>query len=420
MKLKYGKEEIRLPIEDKNIIKILNSEKQEVLLNPENKLRELLKNPIGCPSLRKLIFQKKASKILIIVNDITRPTPYEIILPPLLDELHQIGIKKENILFMVATGIHRSNSQEEIKEIFGENIFSAYKFINHDCDDPNLKDLGKLKSGNKLLVNPIISDIDFIITTGVIVPHYFAGFSGGRKSILPGICGRKTIEANHAQMVHHDARAGNFKSNPVHQEMQEAAEKVGVDFNINVVTDENHQIVEIVAGELLASWQQGVEICKQIYICPIEKRVDVVIASAGGYPKDINVYQAQKALNNAYQAIKPGGTIILLAECSEGYGESTFENWIEEANIPDDIIKRSNKKFILGGHKAYSIAKLTKEVEVILISSLPQDKVRKLFFIPMKNVSQALNYVKDKYGGDFQAYVLPSGNTVLPFFSILG
>ena len=414
MKLKYGKEEVRLPIEDKNIIKMLNLKKQKVLLNPENKFRELLKNPIGYPSLGELIFQKKASKILIIVNDITRPTPYEVILPPLLDELHQIGIKKENIIFIIATGIHRSNSQEEIREIFGKDIFFNYKFINHNCDDSNLKDLGNLESGNKLWVNPIISETDFIITTGVIVPHYFAGFSGGRKSILPGICGRETIKANHGRMVHPDARAGNLKGNPVHQEMQEASEKVGVDFNINVVTDEKHQIIEIVAGELLTSWQQGVEICKKIYLCPIEKKADVVIASAGGYPKDINVYQAQKTLNNAYQAIKPEGTIILLAECLEGYGEPTFEKWIEEANTSDDIIKRLKNKFVLGGHKAYAIAKLTKEVEVILISSLPSEKVRKLFFIPMEDISQALNYVNDKYGEDFQAYILPSGNTVVP------
>ncbi|MBU2439604.1 nickel-dependent lactate racemase [bacterium] len=420
MKLKYGKEEIQLPIQDENIIKILNLKKQKALLNPENRLKSLLKNPINSLSLGDLIIQKKAKKILIIVNDITRPTPYKVILPPLLDELHQIGIIKENIIFMVATGIHRSNSREEIKEMFGENIFSAYKFINHDCDDPHLKNLGKLKSGNKLWVDPIVSDIDFIITTGVIVPHYFAGFSGGRKSILPGICGRKTIEANHARMVSSDSRAGNLKGNPVHQEMQEAAEKVGVDFNINVVTDENHQIVEIVAGELLTSWQYGVEVCKQIYFCPIKKKADIVIASAGGYPKDINVYQAQKALENACHAVKPGGTIILLAECTEGYGEPTFEKWIEEANTPDDIIKRLNKKFVLGGHKAYSIAKLTKEVEVILISSLPPEKVRKLFFIPMENISQATEYIKEKYGEDFQAYILPSGNTVLPFSSIPG
>ncbi len=420
MKLRYGKKEVQLLIQDKNIIKILNLKKQKALLNPENKLRELLKNPIGCPSLRELIFQKKTSKILIIVNDITRPTPYEIILPPLLDELQQIGIKKENIIFIIATGIHRSNSQEEIKEMFGENVFSAYKFINHDCDNPRQKDLGKLKSGNKLWVDPIVSDIDFIITTGVIVPHYFAGFSGGRKSILPGICGRKTIEANHAKMVYSDSRAGNLKGNPVHEEMQEAAEKVRVDFNINVVTNERHEIIEIVAGELLKSWLKGVEVCKKTYLCSIKQKAEVIIASAGGYPEDINVYQAQKALNNAYQAVRPGGTIVLLAECAEGYGEPTFEKWIEEANSPDDIIERLNKKFILGGHKAYSIVKLTKEVEVILISSFPQDKVRKLFFIPMKNISQALNYVKDKYSEDFQAYILPSGNTVLPFFSNLG
>ena len=414
MKLKYGKKSVKLPLPNKNILKILNSEEQEVLLNPEDKLSDLLKNPMGGLSLKKLIQQKGVKKILIIVNDITRPTPYKMILPPLLDELKKIGIKKENIAFMVATGIHRSNSPEEIKEIFGEDIFSTYKFINHNCDDHNLKDLGNLKSGNKLWVDPMVSDIDFIITTGVIVPHYFAGFSGGRKSILPGICGRKTIESNHAQMVHLNARAGNLKGNPVHQEMQEAAEKVGVDFNINVVIDKNHKIVEIVAGELLTSWLQGVEVCKQIYICPIEKKADVVIASTGGYPKDINVYQAQKALNNAYQAVKPGGTIILLAECSEGYGEPTFKKWVEEANSPDDIIERLKKKFVLGGHKAYAIAKLTKEVEVILISSLPQDKVRKLYFIPMENISQATEYIKEKYGEDFQAYILPSGNTVVP------
>ena len=414
MKLKYGKEEIQLPIQDKHVIQILNPKKQKALLHPENKLKNLLKNPINSPSLKDLVNQKKAQKILIVVNDITRPTPYEVILPPLLNELDQIGIKKENITFIIATGIHRSNSPEEIKKIFGENIFSAYKFINHDCDDPHLEDLSDLKSDNKLWVDPIVSDVDFIITTGVIVPHYFAGFSGGRKSILPGICGRKTIEANHAKMVHLNARAGNLKDNPVDEEMQEAAEKVGVDFNINVITDENHQIVEIVAGELLASWQQGVEISRQIYLYPIAKKAEVVIASAGGYPKDINVYQAQKALDNAYQAVKPGGTIILLAECAEGYGEPIFENWIEEANTPDDIINRLKKKFVLGGHKAYAIAKLTKEVEVILISSLPPEKVRKLFFIPMENISQAIEYVKDKYGEDFQAYIIPSGNTVVP------
>ncbi|MEA2022051.1 MAG: nickel-dependent lactate racemase [Candidatus Caldatribacteriota bacterium] len=414
MKLKYGKEEIQLPIQDKNIIQILNSNRQKALLHPENRLKELLKNPINCSSLKDLVTQKGAEKVLVIVNDITRPTPYDVILPPLLEELHYIGIRKENIIFIIATGSHRGNSKEEIIEIFGEDIASCYKFMNHDDQKSQMKDFGQLKSGNRLLVNSIVSEVDFVITTGVIVPHYFAGFSGGRKSILPGICGRKTIEANHSNMIHPDTRAGNLKGNPVHEEMQEAAEKVGVDFNINVVTDENHQIIEIVAGELYTSWQQGVEVCKKTYLCPIKRKAEVVITSTGGYPKDINVYQAQKALENAYQAIKPGGTIILLAECPEGYGQATFERWIEEASSIDDIINRLKKKFVLGGHKAFSIARVAKEVEVLLISSLPQDKVHKLFFIPMENITRALNYVREKHGEDFKAYILPLGNTVVP------
>jgi len=414
MKLNYGKEEVQLPLPDKNILEVLNLKEQEVLSNPEEKLKNLLKNPIGSPSLKELIFQKKAQKILIIVNDITRPTPYKIILPPLLNELDEAGVNKEDIKFIIATGIHRDNYKEELSNIFGEDIISTYKFINHNADSPDLHYLGKLKSGNELWVNPIVSESDFIITTGVIVPHYFAGFSGGRKSILPGICGRKTIEANHSKMIHLNSRAGNFKDNPVHEEMQEAAEKVGVDFNINVVINENHKIVEIVAGGLFESWQKGVEVGKKIYFYPIKKRAEVVIASAGGYPKDINVYQAQKSLDNAYQAVKPGGTIILLAECTEGYGEPIFEQWIKEAESPEDIIKRIKEKFVLGGHKAYSISRVVKEVEVILISSLPPEKVRKLFFIPMKNISPAIDYVKNKYGENFQAYVLPSGNTVVP------
>jgi nickel-dependent lactate racemase len=155
-------------------------------------------------------------------------------------------------------------------------------------------------------------------------------------------------------------------------------------------------------------------VCKKIFLCPIKQKAEVVIVSAGGYPKDINVYQAQKALDNAYQAVKPGGTIILLAECTEGYGEPIFEQWIKEAESPEDIIKRIKEKFVLGGHKAYGIARVVKEVEVILISSLPPEKVCKLFFIPMRNISQAIDYVKNKYGKDFQVYILPSGNTVVP------
>jgi lactate racemase len=290
---------------------------------------------------------------------------------------------------------------------------SSYNFINHSCDE-NLLDLGRLASGNRLLVNSIIKKVDFVITTGVIVPHYIAGFSGGRKSILPGICGRETIENNHSNMIHPDAVTGNLKDNPVHEEMTEAAKRVEVDFNINVVTDEDGNIIDIVAGELSSSWDRGVEICKDTYFAPIKEKLDVVIVSAGGYPKDINMYQAQKALENAYQAVKPGGTIILLAECNEGFGNSIFEKWIEEANSIADIENRLKERFVLGGHKAYAIARVAKEVDIILISSLSEEKVKKLFMKPMKNIDSAIDYVRKKHGDDFKSYIIPSGNTVVP------
>jgi len=415
--LKYGNKKITVNLADKNISGVLSANKTMPLKNPVSKLEELLERPINIDgSLDGIVKHKKPKRILIIVNDITRPTPYNIILPPLLVKLEEAGVKKEDITFMIATGAHRGNTRDENIEIFGEELVSSsYNFINHSCDD-NFIDLGRLASGNRLLINSIIRKVDFIITTGVIVPHYIAGFSGGRKSILPGICGKETIENNHSNMVNPNAITGNLMENPVHEEMIEAAQRVGVDFNINVVTDESGDIVDIVAGELEGSWKKGVEICKNTYFVPIKQKSEVVIVSAGGYPKDINVYQAQKALDNAYQAVKPGGTIVLIAECIEGIGNTICDNWIEEANSIEDIEERLKKHFVLGGHKAYAIAKVAKEAEIIFISSLKEEKVKKLFMKPMENIDSAINYVRKKHGDNFKSYIIPSASTLVPSF----
>ena len=314
---------------------------------------------------------------------------------------------------MVATGAHRGNTMGENLTIFGKELVLSYHFINHSCDN-DLIDLGKLVSGNRLFVNSMIKKADFIITTGVIVPHYIAGFSGGRKSILPGICGRETIENNHLNMIHPNAITGNLTENPVHEEITEAAKRVGVDFNINVITDEDGNIINIVTGDLFSSWDRGVEKCQNTYFAPIKKKADVVIVSAGGYPKDINIYQAQKALDNAFQAVNPGGTIILVAECKEGLGNKIFEKWIEEANSIEDVERRLKKRFVLGGHKAYAIARVAKEVEIILISSLCEEKAKKLFMKPTEDIDSAIDSVRKKHGDNFKSYILPSGNTVVP------
>lgn len=414
MELKYGDKKIIFQLEENNLLGILTGNKAKTLKDPLAKIEKLLNSPIQSSSLEQLIKNKKTQNILIIVNDITRPTPYHILLPPLLHKLKQVGIKKDNITFLIATGAHRGNTEEENIKIFGEKLTSSYRFLNHSCDDDRLIDLGNLKSGNRLFVNPEVEKADFIITTGVIVPHYIAGFSGGRKSIHPGICGRKTIEQNHAQMVHPKAVTGNIIENPAHEEMLEAALKVNVDFNFNAITDEDGNIIEVVAGALIDSWQEGVKISKKAYFSPISEKADVVFTSAGGYPKDINIYQAQKALDNAYHAVKPGGTIVLIAECREGIGNSVCMQWIEEAQSIQDIEERLKKRFVLGGHKAYAIAKVAKEMDIILLSSMEKDLTKKLFMIPVENIQQAVNLVKEKHGNNFQSYVIPSGSIVLP------
>lgn len=412
--LKYGDKRINFHLNNKNITGILSVNQAIPLKEPSKKLEGLLENPINSPPLVQLIEDKKAEKILLIVNDITRPTPYSILLPPLLRKLESVGIKGDDINFLIATGAHRGNTEEENIKTFGQELVYSYKFVNHDCDDFRLINLGRLKSGNNLFVNPLIQEADFIITTGVIVPHYIAGFSGGRKSIHPGICARETIEINHSQMVHPKATTGNLTDNPVHEEMVEAASKVNVDFNINTITDEEGAIIDIVAGELHESWIKGVEICKNIYVTSIQERVDVVFTSAGGYPKDINIYQAQKALDNAYQAVKPGGTIVLVAECKEGIGNNICEQWIEEASSIQDIEERLKKCFILGGHKAYAIAKIAKEVDIILLSSLDKSLTKKMFMEPAEDIRQVQNLVKDKHGDGFKSFIIPSGSIVLP------
>ena len=412
--LKYGDTSIVFYLDRENIINTLSANQVQLLKSPSARLEQLLEEPIKSPALEQLIRDKEAKTILIIVNDITRPTPYHILLPPLMKKLEQTGIAKEDITFLIATGAHRGNTTEENIKIFGEELVSTYQFINHRCDDENLLDLGELRSGNRLLVNPILEKVDFIITTGVIVPHYIAGFSGGRKSILPGICGRETIEKNHANMVHPSAVTGNLIGNPVQDEMMEAIEKVKVDFNINVITDENSLIIDIVAGALTESWLQGVEVCRNTYFSPIKEKADVIFTSAGGYPKDINIYQAQKALENAYQAVKPGGTIVLVAECREGVGNSICQQWVEEAHSIQDIEERLQKRFVLGGHKAYAIAKVAKEVEIILLSSFNKEQTKKFFMKPVDTIEHALGLIQEKYGDDFKSYIIPSGSTVLP------
>ena len=413
MKLKYGKRELKLPIKSDKIHEILKAEEKIGVNNPFQSVNNSLENPEGTESIQELITQKDPEDLVIIVNDVSRPTPYEFMLPPLLDKLHSAGIDKNQITFVIATGIHEPNTEKQNQDIFGEKLINEYEFISHDPDNSLVK-IGELSTGNDLYINEKVAKADFIITTGVILPHYFAGFSGGRKSILPGVAGRESIEFNHSLMVDLIGDLPPVKSNKLSQEMFEAAEKVGVDFILNVVTNSNQNIVEVVAGDLKQAWYQGVDTSAAMYQDAVDKKCKVAIASAGGYPRDINLYQAQKALDHADHCVQEGGTIILVAECREDLGEETFSSWLEAADNPEDNIERIKEKFELGGHKAFAISKSAKNKELIVISNLDKETTQSFYAKKMDTLNEALAYTEDKYNGNFEAIIMPQGGLTVP------
>lgn len=417
MELNYGRSNVSFSISEERINKILKANEEPGIEDPLAAAFEAVNNPIGTAPLLDLLKEKNPNDIVIIVNDVTRPTPYSVMLPPILNAVEEAGIAKDKVTFIVATGVHDRHSDEQNIEIFGEEVHNNYKFIHHDCDG-ELVDMGELSSGNNFKVNKKVYEADFVITTGVILPHYFAGFSGGRKSILPGVAGRKTIENNHSWMVELMGHLPPQRENPVSLEMIEAAEKIGVDFIINVVTNSNREIVKITAGELKEAWYEGIEASASMYHVPLEEKADVAIVSSGGFPRDINVYQSQKALDHADHGTKKGGTIIWIAECSEGLGEETFERWMEEAEVPEDNVDRIKEKFVIGGHKAFAISKVVKDKEVILISDLSEELTEKMFIKKMSSVQDAVDYVEDKYNGDYSCIILPQGSLTVPVVSL--
>lgn len=412
MKLAYGDNEIEYNFNsytEVRVIEPLNTEPGIELQEAEQKSARLIKDalasPCGCLELKHLAEKKMARNAVIVVNDVTRPTPYQFLLPPLVGELNAAGISDDNVTLLVATGIHRPHLPEDNLFCYGQDMCQRLKIVNHNCDNHTLP-AGILSNGLQLEINRLAFETDLLITTGLVSLHYIAGYSGGRKSILPGIAARSAIEASHKMM--NDARAclANLEGNPVNDLMQEAASMAGVDFCVNVVG--THDRIEFAAaGNIVAAWEKAVEYCERVSVVTADNRADVVVASCGGYPKDINVYQAQKALDTAAMAVKPGGTIILLAECREGLGEEVFSQWIKSASCREDIVNRFREHFELGGHKAFAICRILERADILMVSSLGDTEVEELYIRPMPDLDQALQWAAGKHGTGMTLAVMP-------------
>jgi lactate racemase len=332
-------------------------------------LEEALQQPINSRPLEQLV--KADDRVVIVVNDQTRPGPTSLIVAALLARLAAAGVGDSQISFVVATGSHRSPTAAELDEIIGPEVARRFKTESHDCqDDNNLVYCGTTTSGLPLYINKTVAQASFRITTGLIAPHHAAGFSGGRKSIVPGVAGLKTLHIHHSLPIRpYEPAMGMIDGNTFHETALEAALGFGVQFMVNAVQDPNKRNIAFVAGELVAAHAEGVRLCRAVSEVNIPQLADVVITSPGGFPRDINLYQSQKAVSPAELMVKPGGTIVLVAECRDGIGEGVFREWMVEAATPEEVIARFRREgYTVGNNKAFMFARALTKARVIVVS----------------------------------------------------
>ncbi len=365
--------------------------------------------PIGSPLLHELVHAGQS--IAIVTSDITRPCPTDALLPPLMEELAQAGVRDEDVTVVFALGIHRVQTPEERARLVGPEMAMRLRCIDSDPDE--VVHVGTTSRGTPIEVFKQVVKADLRIALGSVEPHYFAGYSGGAKALVPGVCSKTTIQHNHSMMVQPGARTGVLDGNPVREDIEEGAALIRLDFILNVILDGDHNVVAAAAGHPIEAHRWACRVLDYHRKITVEQPADIVIVSAGGYPKDINLYQAHKALENAAVVVRPGGTIIWVAECSEGLGNATFEEWIVGAS-GDDILTRIQQDFVLGGHKAAAIARVLKRAKVSLVSALPPELVRACGITPYADLEKALSEALQEMETDPVLVFMPEGGAVIP------
>ncbi len=412
MKLRFGfgtgTQEAEIP--EKNLLGVLRANEAAPGLTGEAEVRRALAEPIGSLRLRELV--KPGEKIAIVTSDVTRPMPTYKVMPALLDELYAAGVKGEDITLVFALGSHRKHTDEERKRLAGERAWNEIACV--DSDPADCVHMGVTAAGTPVDVTRTVARADRRICLGNIEYHYFAGYSGGAKAIMPGVSTRAAIQSNHSMMVRPEACAGALETNPLRMDIEEAGAICGIDFILNVVLSEHKDILRAVAGHPVEAHRAGCAFLDRLYLKELPRGADVVLVSQGGAPKDLNLYQTQKALDNARHAVNPGGVIVLIGSCKEGLGERVFEEWMTQSESPKAMIERIGRDFQLGGHKAAAIAMTLEKADVYLVSDLEPDFVRSIFLTPQPTVQAALDAAFAKLGPEATVLAMPYGGSTLP------
>lgn len=395
---------------EKNLGLVLQQNQVPVELTGQAEVARALATPLGAPRLVQLA--RPGQRVAIVTSDVTRPLPTWEVLPPVLDELWAAGVDPADVTVVFALGSHRLQTPEEQRRLAGEQAWAQVRCV--DSAACAFEHVGQTRRGTPVDIAAPVATADLVVCLGNVEFHYFAGYSGGAKAIFPGCSTPEAIAHNHAMMSDPAARAGQLAGNPVREDLEEAAALVGADFVVNVVLDEEKRIVHAAAGDMTAAHREACAYLDCLYRIDIPRRFDIVIDSQGGAPKDLNLYQTQKALDNAQYAVRPGGVVILVGCCREGFGNATFERWMREATCPDDLLERVVSRFELGGHKASAVAKLMKLADVYLVSQMDPALVREALFTPFATLEEAYAAALAKMGPDAQVLVMPHGGSTVP------
>ena len=405
----FGSAPQNVTIPDANVMGVLTPNSVEITSSGQPEVIRALNEPIGTKKLSELAVGKK--KVAIVSSDITRPMPTWVALPPVLAELDKAGVRREDVTVVLALGSHRTHTDAEKKKLLGE-CYGAVRCV--DSSDEGYIHMGVTPKGTPVDIAKAVAEADFRICMGNIEYHYFAGYSGGAKAIMPGVSTRDAIQANHRHMVEDGAVAGRLEGNPLREDIEASLRCCPVDFILNVVLDEHKQIVRAVAGDVTLAHREGCRFLDKFYRKEIPQLADIVVVSQGGAPKDLNLYQTQKALDNAKHAVKPGGVVVLVGSCREGLGEKTFEEWMTGAKTPEELVERIRRDFKLGGHKAAAIALVLRSADIYLVSEMEDAFVESIFMKPFHTVQEAVDAAFAAKGPDARVLVMPYGGSTLP------
>lgn len=415
--LRYGRGTLPMPEGAFPRVDILAAKSPPVLPSEDELITRRIGRPAGALPLSRMIH--RGDRVAVAISDVTRYSATENILPYLLRETDAAGIPRDRVTLFVARGIHRAMTEAEVREAVGPEIDSGIRVEQSDPDG-DLADLGTTSRGTKVLVSRRLVEHDRIVLTGTISFHYFAGFGGGRKAMVPGCAGRETAHQTHFRIFrtegpgkHPLARPGMLAGNPVHEDIVEAVSKAPPTFLVNTLLTPEKRLFDLAAGHWLKAHEEGCARYAKYFRVRIATRYPLVIASAGGFPKDINLIQSHKAMDNAFLATEPGGAMILIAECPDGFGSSHFFPWFQHGD-PDAMERRLREEYQVYGQTAHAVLTKARACRVILVSSLPPEDVEAMGMTPAPTLPEGIRAAKAFLGELPVPLVVPDAGYVLP------